>query len=130
MIALVEFIDEHPEEVEYDLLRSGCRLRDWPDNGVSWRDLFVLLRQADRDTAVYRAVMGDAAERTTDIELLRRIEYLLQIIAAQRTIDLGARGPQLQPMPWDEPTVERPDAMSLAEVYEWMGEEMPAELMN
>lgn len=56
MIALVDLVDKHPTEVEYEVLvRTGRRLADLGTERLAWRDLFVLLRHAPDDSPVMRA---------------------------------------------------------------------------
>lgn len=128
MIGLVAFIDDHSEEVEYDLIHLGLRLRDWPNGGVSWRDLLVIVRQAPLDSAVYRAVSGDEWQRTPVIDFLRQIEHTSRVLAWQQGGGKSHDYPALVPLPWDEPLDAQPDAMSLEEVFEFMGWDMPKQL--
>lgn len=55
---LVELIEQHGEAVEYDLIALGLRLEWLGTKRLSWRDLWVILRQAHRGSALYRAEIG------------------------------------------------------------------------
>lgn len=127
MIGLVAFVDEHRAEVEYDLIGLGLRLRDWPSERLSWRDLFVVVSQAPPTSACYRAVAGDDWQRSLTVDLLRQVEHTTRVLAWQNSDGKGEY-PPLIPLPWDEPDHDRPDAMSLDEVFEWLGWEKPKEL--
>lgn len=56
MIALVELVDEHPTECEYEVMvRLGRRIVDLHSGVLSWRDLLVVLRHAPEDSPLRRA---------------------------------------------------------------------------
>lgn len=55
-MALVDLIDEHPTEIEYEVLvRTGRRLADLGTDRLGWRELYVLLHHAPEDSPVMRA---------------------------------------------------------------------------
>lgn len=61
-MALVAFIDEWSEPIEYDLIRLGLRLRDVGTDAFTWGDLWVVIQQTPRDlnvSALYRAMNPD-----------------------------------------------------------------------
>lgn len=78
MTQLVDLIDEHRSAFEYDLMRCGSRLRDFPDNGVSWRDLLVLVEQGQHDpaSAIRRALDPDWHWGTSEMLLAEMIDAL------------------------------------------------------
>lgn len=130
MRGLVDFVDEHTEEVEYDLIQAGARLRDWPDNGVTWRDLYIVIRHAPPGSAVYRAVAGDEWHRTPELEFLREIEHNLRVLAWQNGNGKSHDYPEPIRLPWDPPLAARPDAMDWDEAFEWLGWSDPTVSLN
>lgn len=99
---LVRLIRDHGEAVEYDLITIGLRL-DWlGTEALSWRDLWVIVRQAPRDSAIRRAVDPKVAH-TTELELLRVIEYRTHLTAWLHTEDAKHRRNQPEPIrfPWE-----------------------------
>lgn len=107
---LRELIAQHPEAVEYDLIRLGRRLRDVPSLEFDWRDLFVLVTQAQQGTATFSAFVPDW-QHTHDVELLRSVDYYTRVGVWFQTRD-GQRGrnrPEPYKLPWD-PEPERDTA--------------------
>ena len=128
MIALVDLIDEHSDAIEYDLMRCGSRLRDFPDGGVTWRDLAVLVRQCQPESAIFKA-LNPHWQQSPELEFLRQMEHTLRVLVWQQTKD-GATGrnePELIPLPWDpEPDgVIRGDVMTMDEAADWLGWDVP-----
>ena len=118
---LVDLVDEHSEAIEYDLIRAGARLRDWPYGGVSWRDLYVMVRQAQPDSATYKA-LNPQWQASNDVELMRSMDLHLRILAWQQTVD-GQKGrnvPQLVLWPWEQPALEH-DVMDWDEAAAFLG---------
>lgn len=54
ILGLLKLLDEHQEAVEYDLITMGLRLEDL-GHSLQWRDLIVIIRQAQPGSAIYRA---------------------------------------------------------------------------
>lgn len=124
MIALVDVIDEHPDAIEYDLMRCGARLRDFPRAGVSWRDMYVLITQAQPDSAAFKA-LNPHWQRTPELDLLRSIEHSLRWLRWAKTEDAKRNRdiPEPHRFPWDpEPEgVMRGDVMTLDEADDFLG---------
>ncbi|AKU15744.1 hypothetical protein [Luteipulveratus mongoliensis] len=82
MIGLVRLIDEHPDELDYELRAwSGARLQDFPSAEVTWHDLAVLVRVSGRtpDTALFRVMNPKVPDRySREMALLDLTRYLLQ----------------------------------------------------
>lgn len=123
MIALVEFIDEHQEAVEYDLIGLGLRLRDFPNAGFTWRDLLVIVQQSPRTSAVYRSVAGPDWEWDLANQLRAASVDALNGANWQR----GSGKDRDRPKPIPRPGVE-PDAKSwgkgalpVDEMADWLG---------
>lgn len=128
--SLLGVLRDHGEAVEYDLLRCGLRL-DWLGTPrLSWHDLSVLVRHAQRGTAIYAALTGAESLRTPELELLRSLEHTARVLVWQQTRD-GERGrnfPKPAGLPWDDPDPSRPDEMSLAETFAFLGWEISDEV--
>lgn len=70
---LIAIVDEHPTEVEYEVLArgGGRRLTDLGTPMLGWRDLYVLLRHAPEDSPLMRARLGCGHSPTEHIGLLQ-----------------------------------------------------------
>lgn len=131
MIALVDLIDEPDSRsaIEYDLMRCGSRLRDFPDGGVTWRDLHVLVRHAQPDSAVFKA-LNPHWQQTPELEFLRAMEHDLRVLSWMQSKD-GHRGrdfPEPVPLPWDPVRDDgsiRGDVMTMDEAADWLGWDVP-----
>ena len=95
---------------------------------LTWHDLGVLIRQAQPESAVYKALTGDEWQRSPELEFLRSIEHSLRVLAWQNSGGKGVDYPEPIRLPWDEPAAERPDAMDLDEVFAFLGWDKPREL--
>lgn len=103
ILSLVDALDdpEFCECVEHELIRQGLRLR-WLCDGtdrLNWRDLGVLIRQADESSAVARHALGDAAGWGVAEHLLAAAVDALNAANWQRS-GKGAR-----PQPIERPKV-------------------------
>lgn len=124
MMLLVDLVDEHPGALNYDLMRCGARLRDWPDNGVTWGDLLTLVEYAQPESATYK-VLNPEWPQNTDTDLLRSVEVSLRWLVWAQTKD-GVAGRNV-PEPWLFPWERDPDdaaiagdSMTLAEAADWL----------
>ena len=101
IVGLFDFLQEHREPIQYDLLQIGQNLNNVGTLSLSWWDLHVFLKYAPRTSALVREVNGEAvAEWTAMHELLRSMEYQLRMLVWQRTKDAtkGLNTPEpLQP---------------------------------
>jgi hypothetical protein len=59
ILSLLDLCDQHGEALEADLIDHGVRLRDVGTEAFTWRDLYVLVRHAKRDSALMRAMHPD-----------------------------------------------------------------------
>lgn len=73
-------VEEHAEALEADLLRHyGVDLLDWHRGRLSSRRLAVLVRHMPRDSALARAVHGEAAEwAVSDYLLATAVDHLAE----------------------------------------------------
>ena len=124
---LLGVVRDHEGAVRHDSLRCGLRLDELGSERFTWADLSALVHHAQPDSAIYKALTGDDWPRSYEVEFLRRIEFLLQVLTWQGADGKGDK-PEPVPLPWDEPAEQQPDAMDLDEVFEFMGWERPKEL--
>lgn len=104
--SLCRLLEENGEAVEYDLIALGLRL-DWlGSEALSWRDLWVIVRNSPRGSAVSRAVNGESDTWGMPEQLLAGLFDLLSMANWQRQGDEKADRPE--PLP--RPGVKRPDA--------------------
>jgi hypothetical protein len=73
-------VEEHAEALEADLLRHyGVDLLDWHRGRLSSRRLAVLVRHMPRDSALARAVHGEAADwDVSDYLLAAAVDHLAE----------------------------------------------------
>ena len=124
IFGLLELIEEYPEEVEYDLISHGLRLRQLGTEQLSWRDLLVIVRQQPRDSALIRAQDPDTAH-------WGMTEHLLAIVADAARLGVWQRGggkksdrPKPIPRPGSETEqkkVHKGDVMPVDEMAAWLG---------
>ena len=124
--------------VEAELIKAGLRLR-WLCDGtdrLNWRDVQVLILEADQGSAIARHELGDAAFWTVDTHLLAGVLDALNGANFQRG---GGKGKRPDPVPRPgEQTTETPasgessalfsgtdgfemDTVSIDEMNEWLG---------
>lgn len=130
MTTLIDLIDEHGPAFEYDLMRCGSRLRDFPDNGVSWRDLSILVQQGSKDSssALWRSLNPDWQWGTQEMLLALLVDEL-RLFAHQHAVGSpNLRAPQRRPKPIprpgitpDEQTIGGKDPLPIDEMAEWLG---------
>lgn len=120
---LVELLDEHGEAVEYDLIALGLRLRDLGTERLTWRDLFVIVRQSPRTTALNRERLGEAADWSLTEHLLAGVFDLLAGANWQRSGDKHAPRPKpiARPGSKSEGTSLGSGAIPASEFDAWWG---------
>lgn len=119
MLGVLVLVDEHPDAVAYDLMRCGTRLREFPDGAVSWLDLATLIRAAQPDSAIFRAVNPNWSHTPT-LELLRRIEFYVSVANWQRAGGKG-RTPEPYSFPWEDRSGWHGDALEWDEAVDALG---------
>lgn len=89
ILSLREFLTEHGEAVEYDLLTHGLDLRLLGTDRLTWRRLVVFVNQAatDERSALWRDLAGDNARWDTYAQLLGVVAHATQVVAWQQTED-------------------------------------------
>ena len=133
---------EDPEfcrAVEAELIKVGLRLR-WLCDGtdrLNWRDVQVVILEADQGSAIARHELGESAFWTVDTHLLAGVLDALNGANFQRS---GGRGKKPSPVPRpDAPTAPAEptqddsstlfggtdgfemDSVSIEEMNEWLG---------
>ena len=132
---------EDPEffrAVEAELIKVGLRLR-WLCDGtdrLNWRDVQVVILEADQGSAIARCELGESAFWTVDTHLLAGVLDALNGANFQRSGGRGKR-PSPVPRPGEKPTAEparddsstlfggtdgfEMDSVSIEEMNEWLG---------
>lgn len=105
ILGLCRLLREHGEAVEYDLLVLGLRRVDLGTRRLSWRDLWVIVRQSPRTSALARAIHGVAVTWSQDTYLLADLFDAIQAGNWQRGRGKGGR-----PKPFPRP--KRADDMT------------------
>src|SRR5699024_8142258 len=124
--------------VEAELIKVGLRLR-WLCDGtdrLNWRDVQVVVLEADQGSAIARHELGESAFWTVDTHLLAGVLEALNGANFQRG---GGKGNRLEPVPrprenaTPEPTRDdgstlfggtdrfEMDSVSIEEMNEWLG---------
>ena len=124
IFGLCELIDQHAGAVEYDLIRHGLRLRDLGD-GLSWRDLLVIVQNQPPNQSALVAVMDpeNAPWQSLEPHLLAEAVDMLHLLVWAKTKDASkGRG---RPKPIERPGT-RPERMGkkplpLDEMKAWLG---------
>ena len=132
---------EDPEfcrAVEAELIKVGLRLR-WLCDGtdrLNWRDVQVVVLEADQGSAIARCELGESAFWTVDTHLLAGVLDALNGANFQRSGGRGKR-PSPVPRPGEKSTAEpardgsstlfggtdgfEMDSVSIEEMNEWLG---------
>ena len=124
IFGLLELIEEYPEQVEYDLIAHGLRLRQLGTEQLSWRDLLVIIRQQPRDSALVRSMDPDTAHWGMS-------EHLLAIVADAARLGVWQRGggkksdrPKPIPRPGSDEghkKVHKGDVLPMDQMAAWLG---------
>lgn len=127
--SLRQLIGQHREALEYDLIALGLRLEWLGSEALSWRDLWVIVRQSPRSSALMRAMHPESAEWGLSEQLQALLFDALQIANWQRAG--GKRGdlPAPLPRPGVEPRerVTKPArSLSMDEMAKRLGWEVSA----
>lgn len=104
------------------MLRAGLRLRDAPSRRTNWRDIYLLLRYAPRDSPIQRALVdNDGAIWSTSDYLLAMVADAVNAGNWQRG---GGKGTKPKPIPRPEDVKHAGrDALPVDEMQEWLGED-------
>ncbi|HLS46084.1 MAG TPA: hypothetical protein VK045_11675 [Ornithinicoccus sp.] len=94
---LLRLLDEYGEAVEYDLITLGLRLDDLGTERLNWRDLWVIVNNLPRTSALVRAVAGEDAQWGLLEQLVARAADSLEVANWQR--QGKAHAPRPKPIP-------------------------------
>lgn len=124
IFGLVDLIDEHPEEVEYDLISHGLRLRQLGTDVLSWRDLFIIVRQQPERSALARVMDPEGSAWGLSEQLLAAIADASHV----RVWQAGAGKKSDRPKPIPRPGVEsgskqiyKHEVLPAGEMASWLG---------
>lgn len=111
IIGLVELLDDDTiaGALESDLIKIGARLR-WVGDGtdrITWRDIQVMIRYADPDSMLGRALDGRMTDWSFSQHLMAGIFDTTQAIVWQNSSGKGPR-PKPLPRPTPHPTAHKP----------------------
>lgn len=96
---LLRLLDEYGEAVEYDLITLGLRLDDLGTERLNWRDLWVIVNNLPRTSALVRAVAGEDAQWGLLEHLAARVADSLEVGNWQRQQKPNAPKPKPIPRP-------------------------------
>ncbi|MFD8618262.1 hypothetical protein [Streptomyces sp. NPDC059513] len=123
ILILVNLIDEHEEALAYDCIALGLRLRDVGSEDFTWGDLWTIVLQSPRSSALYRAMNPDEYAWGIEEQLLAAAVDALNVANWQR----GQGKKKDFPAPIPRPGVEAPDnkfgkeALPMDEMTDWLG---------
>lgn len=122
---LVGVLRDHREAIEYDLLRIGLRLDHLGTRRLTWRDLLVMVRKAQPESALYKS-MNPQWQRTHELSMLQSMEFTLRWLQWAKTSDghNGRNVPEPSYLPWDDRPDDgsiRGDVMDVDEAADWLG---------
>lgn len=99
ILALLDALDNDPalrQALSYDLIGLGLRLGQAGTSTLSWRDVYIIVAQAPRDSAVVRHLAPEAREWGISEQLQASIVDLLAGISWQLG---GGKGKRPEPIP-------------------------------
>lgn len=123
LLSLLLTIDEHREAIEFDLIALGLRLRDVGTDALTWGDVYVIVRQSPRSSALFRAMNPDAHEWTLPALLLAEVADAVRVGNWQRGSAKRAEYPKPIPRPGVTPEEQTygKGAIPIDEMAEWLG---------
>ena len=124
IFGLLDLLEAHPEEVEYDLISHGLRLRQLGTPLLSWRDLYVIVRQQPSDAALARAMDPEGSAWGLSEQLLAAIADASHV----RVWQAGSGKKSDRPKPIPRPGVEsgskqiyKHEVLPAGEMASWLG---------
>lgn len=105
IIGLLALIEEHRTAVEYDLIALGLRLRDVGTERFTWHDLFVVVHQSPRSSALFRAINPDEYAWGVAEQVMAQAADALNVLVWFKTKDgqKGRNQPDRIPRPGVQP---------------------------
>lgn len=123
ILEVLHVLDEYEEPVAYDLIGLGLRLRDLGTKRLTWADLYTVLSQQPRTSAVYRA-RNPEHEWGLSEQLLALVGDALHVANWQRSRGKKRDYPKPIPRPGVEPdakTYGGKKPLPIDDMAEWLG---------
>lgn len=98
--AVLWLIDNHRDELEYELLKAGVRLRWLGRPSLSWNDIYLIAANSEPGTPLAKALDKRMAWKPIDF-WMQSIEYSLRWLVWAKTKD-GRKG-RKKPKPMQPP---------------------------
>lgn len=124
IFGLLDLLEAHPEELEYDLISHGLRLRQLGTALLSWRDLLVIVRQQPPEAALARAMDPEGSAWGLSEQLLAAIADSAHV----RVWQAGSGKRHDRPKPIPRPGVEsgskkvhKHEVLPAGEMASWLG---------
>jgi len=124
IIGLFEFVAEHEEAIEYDLISLGLRLRQIGQEDFTLRDLLTIIKQSPRESAIVRATQPDS-HMWSHTDFILALLYDKQAEHNWMISKDGARGHK-RPKPLPRPGLVDPNT----EITQIRGKAVPIEEME
>lgn len=114
---------ETREAIEFDLISLGLRLRNVGTDGLSWQDVYTVLRQSPRSSAFFRSQNPEAHEWGLPELLLAEVADAVRVSNWQRGEGKRADYPKPIPRPGVKPTAQTygKEAIPISDMAEWLG---------
>lgn len=124
IFGLLDLLEAHPEELEYDLISHGLRLRHLGSDLLSWRDLLVIVRQQSNGAALARAMDPEGSAWGLSEQLLAAIADASHVRVWQSGSGKRSDRPKPIPRPGVETgtkKVHRHEVLPAGEMASWLG---------
>lgn len=115
-------IEAFREAIEFDLITLGLRLRDVGTDGLTWGDVYTIIRQSSRSSALFRAMNPDEFEWTLTNLLTAEVADAVRVANWQR--GEGKRSDLPKPIPRPGVQTEKRygrEAVPMDVMAEWLG---------
>lgn len=126
ILGLSRLLKEHGEAVEYELIRLGLRLSWLGSEALTWRDLYVIVKQSPTDSAIHRSFAGPDHVWGLQEHLLAAVFDVLAVANWQRGGDENGKKPERLERPGvkkqiDGQTLAQGKAMSIEDMNKQLG---------
>lgn len=124
ILSLLDLLEAHPEELEYDLIAHGLRLRNLGTDLLTWRDLLVIVRQQPGTAALARAMDAEGSAWGLTEQLLAAIADASHVRVWQA--GSGKRSDRPKPIPrpgveTDTKTIHKHEVLPVTDMASWLG---------
>ena len=107
ILGLMDAISKYGMEIESDLIRIGLRLRNFPSEECTWRDLYVILRTAQPDSRFYQVANPEGAQWNLTNHLLAEAVDAVRWLQWTKTVNV--QDPNTMPKPIPRPGIAASD---------------------